>query len=97
VHARQHPFEQKFNLGLALTRIDPADALLLERALHGFPPIPPSPSTNTLSLEWVEVITRWEEDLGDRINIFEQSEWVLMAEENPPSPFPLTRRKGSLA
>lgn len=53
----------------------------LREALVGLPPRLPGGSPPTVrELVWVETLLTWEEDLGDRVNVFEVSE-LLQVEE----------------
>ena len=54
----------------------------LRTALHGLPPRLPGGHPPTVrELVWVEMLLTWEEDLGDRVNVFEVSE-LLQVEDS---------------
>ena len=68
-------------LGVELLGTPPEVEQQLQRALQGLPPrLPGGPLPTRRELVWVETVLTWEEDLGDRVNVFEVSE-LLQVED----------------
>ncbi|MCA9602047.1 MAG: PilZ domain-containing protein [Polyangiales bacterium] len=64
-------------MGIAFTDLNPWERDALRLALEGIPPpLPFADETKRTDLIWVESLLTWEEDLGDRVNIYEVSEWL---------------------
>ncbi len=62
-------------LGVHFLTLDRIDEETLGRHLRGLPPPLPKKQTRTLhELVWVDALLTYEEDLGDRVHIYEVSE-----------------------
>jgi hypothetical protein len=63
--------------GVEFFSLDRIDENELQARLRGLPPPLPKKSIKPRSeLVWVDCLLTWEEDLGDRVNIFEVSERI---------------------
>ncbi|MGE0787148.1 MAG: PilZ domain-containing protein [Sandaracinaceae bacterium] len=62
--------------GLSFEDMPRGAAREIERALVGVPPPLPRRRPRT-ELVWVDRLMTWEEDLGDRVNVFEVSEALM--------------------
>ena len=54
---------------------------LQARLRHVPPPLPPRASRARRELGWVDALVTWEEDLGDRVNVFEVSETLATLDD----------------
>ncbi|MFO0681268.1 MAG: PilZ domain-containing protein [Sandaracinus sp.] len=71
-------------LGVQFTSLDRIDADTLDRHLRGLPPPLPSKTRRMRSeLVWVDTLLTYEEDLGDRIHVYEVSEQLSMEVDLP--------------
>ena len=68
-------------LGIEFYSLDRIDESELRARLRGLPPPLPKKAKLREELVWVDCLLTWEEDLGDRVNIFEVSERIEAAGE----------------
>lgn len=62
-------------VGLEFVGLDPDLGNAIERGLRGTPPpLPARPVRRRRELVWVDMLVTWEEDLGDRVNVWEVAE-----------------------
>ncbi len=62
--------------GVEFFTLDRIDETELRARLRGLPPPLPKKTKLRKELVWVDCLLTWEEDLGDRLNIFEVSERI---------------------
>ncbi len=72
---------------LTLDRIDESE---LRTRLRGLPPPLPKKAKAREELVWVDCLLTWEEDLGDRVNVFEVSERARAIEDDELDIAPLS-------
>jgi hypothetical protein len=74
--ADAHRRSRRAGMGLAFVDLRDDDRDDLAAALRGLPP--PLPVTRSPAvreeLAWIEMLLTWQEDLGDRVNVFEVSD-----------------------
>lgn len=76
--------EQAGVLGVKFQSLERIDEETLARHLRGLPPpIPSKHVRRERELVWVDALLTFEEDLGDRVHIYEVSERLLMEQELP--------------
>lgn len=69
-------------VGVKFFALDRIDEETLGRHLRGLPPpLPRKPSRVQRELVWVDTLLTYEEDLGDRVHIYEVSEQITMEAE----------------
>lgn len=79
-------------MGIQIHCFDPIDHEELAESLRGVPPPLPrqkSPTRARRELLWIDTLLTWEEDLGDRTNIWEVSDLVGMLDEHDLAPHAL--------
>ena len=65
-------------MGIRFVDLPEFDREAVQRCLRGLPPPLPQRNRPVQEMVWVDALLTWEEDLGDRLNIFEVSEYVLV-------------------
>ncbi len=82
-------------LGVQFTSLDRIDADTLDRHLRGLPPpLPAKTRRKGTELVWVDTLLTYEEDLGDRIHVYEVSEQLSMEIDLPGEIAPLAAPLG---
>jgi hypothetical protein len=72
-------------LGVKFFSLERIDEETLGRHLRGLPPPLPKKNLRTQrELVWVDTLLTYEEDLGDRVHIYEVSERLAMLEDDAP-------------
>jgi hypothetical protein len=69
-------------VGVEFFSLDRIDRSTLTQHLRGLPPPLPRARPVEHDLVWVDALLTWEEDLGDRVNIFEVSERISAVSED---------------
>ncbi len=67
-------------LGLEFTALESWAKNVLTARLRGFPPPLPGLREKRRGMVWVDTLVSWEEDLGDRVNVFSVSERIAAAD-----------------
>lgn len=70
-------------LGLEFVSLDARANEVLILRLRGFPPPLPTHRAMRRGMVWIDTLLSWEEDLGDRVNVFEVSARVALAALEP--------------
>ncbi len=69
-------------MGVELLDVDDGLRAALDRAICRRPPaLPRGPAPILREQVWVDALLTWEEDLGDRVNIFEVSELIGLSDD----------------
>lgn len=72
-------------MGIAFVDLTPWERDALRVALEGLPPpIPERVHKKHKEMVWVDSVLTWEEDLGDRVNVYEVSELLGVDDEFDP-------------